>query len=485
MSNSIGQLKVILDRENILNKPSSHQNDSVSLLLKDINQLSTGGTTGLPGITLTCGLCRAVVIHVNSIQFPVNDQVLQLLKTNNITQKIHSVHVEVIIKEKNSNIDKGKYFCLSKGAIVIDEIDGVKRYKLEKCQFALSLETFTTPVVHVVVKFGDIQNRVALQQQQNKNMSSTTVENLILGELTIPIDGIPGVHKERNYTLTSNYIQPQQQQSQQQQLQQQQVPTISLGFRIVPRATFSKQDVTDHRTNTSTHSRRRSVAIAASKSHGHTGGISMERKKEMAAERIQHHISRWHKHATFKKKIKLSLRLSSMWRGHTTRKEVLYKGAINGNHNLLITNIGSITRRQDNAVIETKTGRPGRPTGMLEYSPRATLSSVTKVMTVESSDYVSRLRWDDVHGNGQGLLHVAARACTNTRNSSSRNNSKHLRCCAWLATTQPSLLVLQDDNGISGKRTWHDLAVRSIQRIARGFLDRQRYVNIFSVCFFW
>jgi len=118
----------------------------------------------------------------------------------------------------------------------------------------------------------------------------------------------------------------------------------------------------------------------------------MERKKEMAAERIQHHISRWHKHATFKKKIKLSLRLSSMWRGHTTRKEVLYKGAINGNHNLLITNIGSITRRQDNAVTETKTGRPGRPTGMLEYSPRATLSSVTKVMTVESSDYVSRLR---------------------------------------------------------------------------------------------
>ena len=302
---SIGELQLALDRESILNQPSNHLSDSVSLLLEDKNHLSPGVP---PNITLTCGLCRAVVLHIHSIQFPA----LALNGNNTLSSWPNTVHVEIKIGEWNSTWEDKRSFCLSNDVtlLAVDDVATEERngtngtngttekrlgvvgeigasvhtYRFDSghstpAQFALSLEPWQSPELQIRVYRGSNQERDAA--------------SFLLGELSMPVDVVPGVHKEQDYTLHTPWLMDGASEVSNPSVNPLVNPssTVSLGFRVLARQEFNSLDVAHHHKNkgTSEHSSRASKIPAASKSHGHAGGISREQKRQLAAAKIQAH----------------------------------------------------------------------------------------------------------------------------------------------------------------------------------------------------
>ena len=437
-TNAVGTLEVVLDRENILDQPSHHPDDAKSLLMKDPNRLSTGVP---PNLTLTCGLCRAVVLHVDQVRIRKRKSGdLSKIEEEEESSSSSRVHAEIKIGERGSAWEDKRFFALSRDSSPLESGyqmgpggGELSKFDFQKCHFVFSLEKWTKPELHVRIYHGSTKTR----------SSDGATSSTLVGESRVPIDGVPGVHREKDYMLERSSSS-----SSSSSGRKDSDSVVSLTFRVIARAKFQKNESAHHH-QVGKGGRRRSVVIAASKSHGHTAGISMERKRKLAAERIQHRVRCNIQHKKFKDKLRVCLLLSSAWRGHQVRRDILYKAAVDGNHKLLKITVQSTAKER-----------------------------VTRIMTNGGvSPYVARMRWDDLYGTNQSLLHVSARAANgheSTQSNRSLNVLQHLRCCAWLGSTQSVLLRVEDDGGVTGRKAWHLVAARSIQRFIRGFMSRQR-----------
>ena len=437
--NFLGEIEHSLQHDNVLSAPSHSVDHAISLVLKDPNKLSPGLP---PSITFSVGLCKAVIVHIVAFQCP----------SKSIASP-ESISAEIFCGEHGNSRNSKSFLCkTSTSATPKDQKNSdIRCFEWTGNLHAIGIEDFDRPELNVIV----------------------FVDGKEYGCCTVPLELADGIrHTEKCYPLTFGHDSTSTPKP---------LPhsTVSLSYRVLPRASFPVES--EHQRNNLSQSatsekrsrsrRSSSIAIAESKIHGHAGHASVKRRQDHAARKIQQYVRKYLKHRQFQRKLNLSLQLSSIWRGFTTRKDILYKAARSGSLNLVKTSIRN--KRISYSPKHRYLGKEGKEEGK---SPRSSLQSLKQIAYPDCT-LVATARFDDQLGESQGLLHVAARS----RSQSTKQTwLKHLRCCSWLASFHPRLLAVVDNTGITGKQAWHSLAATCVQRFARGYLTRNMQMVLAS-----